>query len=481
MYFARGDYTQAEVFLRLALPDFEKALGSVHPEVAKTLNNLALLELRRRNHTQAESYLRRALAIHQKSNPEHHDAVPPLINLALLYYDKEDYERAEPLYRRALAILEKALGPEHPEVAGALSRLALLYHAKKDYAQAESVLGRVLAIREKKLTADHPDVAAAINDLGRLYYAKDQYERAVQFLTRGNAVEERSLALILTTGSERQKQLYLNTISNSLHAAVSLHARALPQNEQAAQLAVTAILQRKGRALDALTDQLLALRRHASPQDQEILDQLAALRNRAATLQLSSEVQSSPEMQRIVAAVARFHIEAKENEIGRRSAEFRAQTLPITLQAIRQTIPAGAALVEILAYEPFDAKAKNDTEKRGAAYYVAYVLRRDEAVPQFVELGEVASIDAEVERLRTALKDPRRTDVQTIARALDKRVMQPIRNLLGPTQHLFLSPDGALNLIPFAALVDENGKYLLAQLLEQRSRPAALAGADTEP
>jgi CHAT domain-containing protein len=43
--------------------------------------------------------------------------------------------------------------------------------------------------------------------------------------------------------------------------------------------------------------------------------------------------------------------------------------------------------------------------------------------------------------------------------------MQPVRKLLGPTRHVFISPDGALNLIPFAALVDERGQYLVKQYL----------------
>jgi hypothetical protein len=34
--------------------------------------------------------------------------------------------------------------------------------------------------------------------------------------------------------------------------------------------------------------------------------------------------------------------------------------------------------------------------------------------------------------------------------------MQPVRANLGKTRHVFIAPDGALNLIPFAALVDES-------------------------
>jgi CHAT domain-containing protein len=39
--------------------------------------------------------------------------------------------------------------------------------------------------------------------------------------------------------------------------------------------------------------------------------------------------------------------------------------------------------------------------------------------------------------------------------------MHPIRTLLGDTRTLFLSPDGALSLIPFGVLVDEQNRYLV--------------------
>jgi CHAT domain-containing protein len=39
--------------------------------------------------------------------------------------------------------------------------------------------------------------------------------------------------------------------------------------------------------------------------------------------------------------------------------------------------------------------------------------------------------------------------------------MQPVRSLLGTERHLLISPDGPLNLIPFAALVDEQTQCLV--------------------
>ena len=43
--------------------------------------------------------------------------------------------------------------------------------------------------------------------------------------------------------------------------------------------------------------------------------------------------------------------------------------------------------------------------------------------------------------------------------------MQPIREKLGDQTHILISPDGQLNLIPFAALMDENNEYLVKNYL----------------
>jgi CHAT domain-containing protein len=51
--------------------------------------------------------------------------------------------------------------------------------------------------------------------------------------------------------------------------------------------------------------------------------------------------------------------------------------------------------------------------------------------------------------------------VKRPARTVDAKVFQPVRSLLGNVSRLLISPDGELNLIPFAALVDERGRYVV--------------------
>jgi CHAT domain-containing protein len=462
LYRAKGEYTKAELLSQRALAIDEKALGSEHPEFAADLNNLAELYYTKREYAKAEPLYQHALAIVEKAFGREHPLVATsLNNLASLYSAKGEYAKAEPLYQRALTIYEKALGSEHPDLAANLNNLAELYYTKGEYAKAEPLYQRALAIVEKALGSEHPNVATFLNNLALLYEAEQDYPRAIEFLMRDQEIRESNINTILSTGSEKQKQLYLNTLSAETDTTVSLHAQSAPANAQAARLALTTILRRKGRALDVMTDQIAGLRLRAAPDDVKLLDALAAVQSQLANLQLSNDTRLSPAERRKRVTDLETEIEKLQDDIGRRNAEFRARSVAVTLDAVRGAIPTDAALVEILAYRPYNAKASSDGKHYGDARYVAYVLKPTSEAPQFVDLGEAAQIDADLKLWREALLDPDRTDVRQLGRRVDERVMRPVRKLLGDTKRLFISPDGVLNLIPFAALVDENNKYLM--------------------
>lgn len=461
LYFKKGDYIRARQLFERALAIRERELGAGHPSVALSLNNLALVYKERGDYLRAEPLYQRALTISEKALGAEHPAISQsLNNLAELYRSRGDYVRAEPLYQRDLAIAEKVLGAEHPNVATSLNNLAVLYRGKGDYVRAELLHQRSLAIFEKVLGAEHPLIATSLNNLAQLYFAKGDTAQAVTLLTRANDLRERTLDLILSTGSENQKRLYMATLTRETAATVSLHINNAAHNPDAARLALTTILRRKGRVLDASTDQLATVRRRLNPQDRTLLEQLSAARARLAGLVLRGPGKTSPVQHRTATATLEVEAEQLEAAVSSRSAGFRLRPRPVTLADIQQALPADAALVELLLYQPYNAKAKTLAEQSGAARYAAYVLHGGGA-PLWVDLGAAAVIDAAVAELRAALSNPLRKDVKQVARAVDEQVMRPVRRLLGTARHVFVSPDGALNLLPFAALVDEQGKYLV--------------------
>jgi tetratricopeptide (TPR) repeat protein len=449
LYRAQGNYSQAEPLFQRSLAIWEKVLGAEHPNVATSLNNLADLYWVQGNYSQAEPLLQRSLAIREKVlGQEHPDVAISLNGLVNLYQVQGKYSQAEPLYQRSLAILEKALGKEHPNIATSLNGLAVLYQTQGKYSQAEPLYQRSLEILEKVLGKEHPNVANSLNNLAVLYQAQGDIARTLEFWNRSNNIEERNLALIFTTGSEAQKSAYIATLSGTTDATVSLHVQAAPNNPQATRLALATVLQRKGRVLDALTDSLQTLRQNLKPEDQTLLDKLATTRSQLSALIFKQVDNKQSDQYRQQVGTLKAQADELEATLSRRSAQFRKASQPVTLEAVQQLIPADAALVELVLYQPFNPKATKPDETWSTPRYVAYVLH-SQGEAKWVDIGEAAPINQSVEDFRKALQSDA-SDVQPVA-----------RKLLGNTRNVLLSPDSQLNLIPFAALVDENNRYLL--------------------
>jgi CHAT domain-containing protein/Tfp pilus assembly protein PilF len=463
LYSDLGDFVKAEPLYRRALAIREKSLGPEHRDVAQSLNNLALLYVKIGDYAKAELLQQRALVIQEKSlGPENPDVAASLNNLADLYCEKGAYAKAEPLYLRALAIWEKALRLDHPQVAFVLDNLANLHRNQGDYVKAESFYRRALAVQEKALGLEHPPyVADVLDHMAVLYAAKGDFAQAVTIQSRANSVGEQNLARYLTIGSERQKLAYLDIFSEQTDFTLWLHSQAFPHDPQALDLAFTTLLRRKGRGLDVMVNTIGALRRHAAPEEQALFDQLAEARSQLAALTLKDLGTDTPESYRARLISLEDKVEEFESALSARNADFRGQTQPVTLAAVQSALPAGGALVEFAVYTPRDPRNnKNKLPRR----YLAYLLTA-QGRPKWTDLGEAAPINRAITSWRQALRDPRRRDVKRLARVVDEKVMQPVLALaqsgFGAPRRLLIAPDGQLNLVPFGALVDRQGSYLV--------------------
>lgn len=497
LYFYEGDYLESERRLKLALELKEEAVGQDHADLAPILTNLASLYSEMGNFTDAERQLQRALPILEKTfRPDHMSVGFALVQLGVVYILADDPEKAEPVLQRAFGILVKERGEGHREVGLALIALARLYTDKEDYRKAEELLtraqtilgnsegesvyaasvltglasihfyereyakseaelDRALVTCETGMGTNHPAVATILHLLAMVCEAQGKTERAVALTSRAVAVGEQSLARNIGAGSERQKLLYLSSVSDELDHIVSLHVRSAPKDRQAFRLALTSVLARKGRALDVMTDTIRMLRRDES-QDEELLgkhDALVEARSRYSAMVYDGPGDEPVEKYRSEIEELAARIEKLDAEVGTRGSEFRAN--PITPEEVEAALPRDAALVEFFSYSPFDARKGEWDSPR----YVAYILK-GAGEPEYADLGDAEEIDEKVQNFRIALRS-RDADVQKRAKELDELVMRPVRARLGKVRRLFISPDGSLNLFPFAALIDESGHYLI--------------------
>jgi CHAT domain-containing protein/Tfp pilus assembly protein PilF len=456
-----GDYAKAEERSLGALAIYEKKLGPDHPSLTTALINLALVYNEKEDYGKSETALRRALEIAQKKLEAGNPTIAKVLyNLGNVYFYQDDLARAEPLYQQALDILEKRLGPNHPDLAYSLRSLGGLYRLKGDYDKAESYFRHAYELREKAFGPNHPSVGETLSSLTTLYAARGDAAQAVRAETRVNELTEHNVALNLVSGSDFKKVAYLASLSEKADHTITLGVRTFPENSAARQLAATAVLLRKGRVQDVLADSLRTLRSRFDEQDKRVFDEL-----RRVTAQLAQLVLNGPQQITVAEHQARIQKleeqrEKLEDEISRRTAGYYQKSQPVSLAAVQRAVPADTALVEFTLYRPFDPKSKTKEKELGEPRYAVYVLRQQGEV-QFKDLGEARPLDLAIDHLRAALRDPKRKDAPQLARVVDEKIMQPVRPLAGDAAHLLISPDGSLNLLPFEALVDERGRYLL--------------------
>jgi CHAT domain-containing protein/Tfp pilus assembly protein PilF len=503
VYRSSNEFAKADKMYRNSLAVTERVLGKGHPWIVQQLINLETLLQDMGDSQEGERLLQRALDIAGKHfEPDSLTMANILNNLGSLYLDTREYSRAEPYFRQVLAIYEKTIGVENDRYSNTLQNLGVVLRAKKDYPRALEVQERALAIREKTLGKEHLYLAPLLSNIANVYHAMGNDTKALEIQRRAREIAEKggglhhvwaitslgniaryymalgdaanalafqtiseqrsetALAFDLAIGSERLKLLQLEALEEKTSRTISLNVNLAPAEPKAAALAALVLLQRKGRVLDAMSDSFNALRERFNPDDKELLDELNSITEQLAKITLNKSLKMSLEEQREQIARLTEKKELLEADISRRSAEFHAASEVVTLDAVKAEIPAGAALLEFAVYRPYDAKAVTSDEAYGKPRYIAYVLQRDGDV-RWKDLGDKEAVDAAINQWRKALRDPKRNDAQVLGRAADEKIMRPVRALLGNARQLFVSPDGALNLIPFEALVDEQNHYLI--------------------
>ena len=519
-YFVADDYDQAESLFLKVLAIREKTLGPHDLDIVRTLNHLGVLYSATGEYAKAKPFLLRALNISWEPlvttyttatyaesklraveiyenvfGPDHLATALALDDLAEFYRITGDYARAEPLYARALKIHEKALGsnllmvttsfkgliklyhvtgtddkaeslylrtleiiekeresPNHPDILSSLDNLAEFYYTTGAHAKASSIYQRALAIREKVLGPDHPDILGSLRNLALLYYAMKDYAQAVPLLERAQQIEEDNTVRLLRFAKESDKQAYMQQREENVDINISFSLATTAPRAKA--LGLTDVLQYKGRVLNASSTYLKV----------RIRDSMGNIPNfspRADVVQkFSAMLFRGPGEFSIMQYQDRLeHLAQQQEDWG--AEEFEVS--PIKLEQVRRRLPADGVLVEWLRYRPFDPRATKESARWGAPRYVAYVLKPAGDVVAF-DLGAAQPIDALVMKFREALnnKDVASYEhVKDVARNLFDQLIAPLYMHLAQSKKLLLSPDGALNLVPFAALLGKDNQYLV--------------------
>jgi tetratricopeptide (TPR) repeat protein len=233
----RGQYQEAESFLKRAIARYEVVLGGLpHGDLASAHFQLAsLYRLQNRDKEAAEQFQEsidmsekvegpnslnvgrevQGLAVATEAQGKHREAQKLLERsrkieksqaarsgtpdgvaldaLATIAAQEGKYAEAVSLYKRSISAYEKSNGPDDPDIAIPLTRLGCLYRDQEqlDIRVAEPLLKRALAIREKALGHDHALTAETTSDLALLYFFEKKFADAEKVGIRVLPVQEK--------------------------------------------------------------------------------------------------------------------------------------------------------------------------------------------------------------------------------------------------------------------------------------------------
>ncbi|MDI3281691.1 CHAT domain-containing tetratricopeptide repeat protein [Polyangium sp. 15x6] len=461
----KGDTKGAEKAYERAIALEEKGGAARESALGTVFANLAGLYMASGRLAQAEKLFLRAIALHEKNGPER-SLLIDVGSLGALYRGMGRYDKAAEQYNRALPLAQRVHGTNHPDVGRLYHNIAVFLTgssqkdlAEEHYRKAESILARTLGPR-------HPDLASVYSDWALLRTRID-WKQAIDLYEKALDVEEPWLESALVGGSEEDKTLYASRLETIMDRVVSFeYASNGLGRPEVARLAFGAVLRNKARVLEASAAHVNALRERMSPEDRKLLDELARVRGAYAAAMTRGPRGMTVDEHNAETDRLRAEADAIEARIAEHSAGYRRGKAKVTVEAVAARIPKDAVLMEFVRYQPRSAHFYSAASERlGVPKYMAYVLWPDGTIRHHQVPVSAAEVDRKVDIIRRGLADPsaKFRDTGTQLALLHDVLFAEVSDRLAGVKHVLVSPDAALALVPFGALIGRDSKYLISK------------------
>ena len=431
-------YQQAINFYQQSLVIFREIGDRTGEE--ETFRNLGSVSYRLGQYQQAIDFYQQSLTISQEiSNPA--GEVSNLVNLGVVYNDLEQYQRAIDFYQQSLTISREISNPAEEGLS--LSGLGNVYQKLGKYQQAIDFYQQSLAIARG--IGDRAGEGATLGNLGIAYQRLGKYEQAIDFW-------QQSLAISQEIGDRTGEGKVLHNLGS---------AYLLSQRPVAAEEVLTLAVD----ILDALRTV-----------DLNDANKVALFETQQKTFfhlqrALVAQNKSEPALEIAERGRARAFAELIAQRLT--PAESRANLEPASLASIKAF--AQQQQLVLVEYSIIDFYGDN----RDPLLYL-WVISPDGTISfRQQSLGDINLSDlvtdtrqaigvrgsraAVVAQLKPEYVAQRQAETHRKLAQLHKLLIDPIADLLptDPAQPVVFIPQKELFLVPFPALKDASGQYLI--------------------
>jgi CHAT domain-containing protein/tetratricopeptide (TPR) repeat protein len=459
-YDAQCRYAKAEETYKRALSLSEAAFGSDHLYVASELTNLGIIYWRQHKNREAESYYRAALDIYsRKLDSNDLTMVYVLRALGAVCEEQSRFAEAEQCHRRALAMDSAVYGLNHPYTAIDMSNMGSFYLRVKNLPLAERYLNRAVSTLEQATGPDHPDLASLLSNLSDVYREEARWDEARTLERRAYSIRRQNFRDGFDVLSEENALLYSSLMRSEAARMVSLLLQQSGRTYRDRKEIAETILATKGQVSDGMFIRHRFYAEQRDPALRPLVDSLNEVRTRLAELLIPGVDASDPAVYRADVSRATEQKNRLESDLARRSASIRRDNELWDIDAARvaRELPPRSMLVEFYRYE-HDLGGELSESR-----YLAVVITPECGIYLF-PLGNAEVMDDAVADYQAHFQSPASVTgdaYREINRVVYPLIWEPMEVIAGSAETVFIAPDGALNAVSFAALMDKDGRYLI--------------------
>lgn len=161
--------------------------------------------------------------------PDHPNVAKSLYNIAGCYYIQNKLDKAEPLFNRALKIKTKAFGPMHPEVADLINLMGNIFSLQGKNHKAEGAYNDALTINIKLFGRNHQKVATVLGNLAAVYTSQGKFTKANRYYNTALQISPESQILL-------KNKAELLTTKENIAGAIAKELDTLKQSPDDPQL-----------------------------------------------------------------------------------------------------------------------------------------------------------------------------------------------------------------------------------------------------
>ena len=414
-----------------------KTLGNDHEEYADALDDLGLVLMKQQLLSQALTVAQKAKEITFKNMGPNSAAYANRLNLlGMIQSNLGKLEPAEQNLMKARDIYKQTFEPSSRDYIGTTQNLAVVFLKQGEYDKAETLLVECVKVLEKTSDPVDEDNLTLIHNLANAYLANEKYEKAYELHRKVlsqtlDVLESKSLS---QSSSQQREALMFERFK--LNSYLSL----IQQWNQKAPDAYDLVLRWKG---VTLRRQKSYRRFSSDPDVKQLLDQIAATSAKQAQLSRTREI--------LINDMNAFNrIQQRQEKLEKQLAQLIVSKSPpapkpFTGEMLRQRIPNGYVLIDLIKYTHADWSKAPSSNNR----YMAFVTTKLDGT-NVVDLGPAAPIEAQVQKWRTGIGNKIKRN--QAGAELRRLVWEPLIANIGDCKNVLLSADGELGRLPFNAL-----------------------------